>query len=140
MSKHLTRELIAEHAQVRPVLLQPVVVDRSFELPRGLYGATAALYLGFIATMALGLGNPGLIIPLAICAIFVAMAFAVPAMWVRMRPDSRVASLGWERFRGRGIATLSGRLSAGEAAVQMLMLPVLIFAWGIICVTIAALV
>lgn len=140
MSTHLTRELVALHADVREQLLQPVVIDRSFELPRGLYAATGVLYLGFLAIMAIGLPTPGLIVPLAICAVFMAMFFAVPAMWVRMKPASRVDALGWDRFRRAGIATHTGRLSAGEATAQMLILPVLIFAWAIICVTIAALV
>lgn len=140
MSTHLTRELVARHADVREELLQPVVVDRSFELPRGLYAATGVLYLGFLAVMAIGLSTPGLIVPLSICAVFMAMFFAVPALWVRMKPESRVDALSSDRFRRAGIATHTGRLSASEATVQMLMLPVLIFAWALICVTIVALV
>ena len=140
MSRHLTREAIAQYAEIRPQLLEPVVVDRSFELPKALYIATAALYLGFIGVMAVGFSTPGLIIPLAICAIFFGMFFAVPAMWVRMKPESAVKDLGWDRFRRQGVATMTGRLSAGEAAAQMLVLPMLIFLWAVACVTIAALV
>jgi hypothetical protein len=64
MSNHLTREAIAEHAKVRAQLLQPVIVDRSFELPKALYAATGGLYLGFLAVI--GLSTPGLLIPLTI--------------------------------------------------------------------------
>ena len=52
MSKHFTRELVAEQAII---LHSPQVtheVDRSFELPKGLYVATVAFYLGFLAVMA----------------------------------------------------------------------------------------
>jgi hypothetical protein len=140
MSRHLAREALAQHAEVRSRLLQPLIVDRSFELPVALYAATGTLYLSFIGVMAVGFSDPGLIIPLAICGIFIAMFFAVPAMWVRMKPESAVKELGWDRFHREGISTLTGRLTAGEAAAQMLMLPVLIFLWAIACVTIAALV
>ncbi|MCT2558521.1 hypothetical protein N0B51_05960 [Tsuneonella sp. YG55] len=140
MSKHLTRELVAGAAEVRTELLQPVTVDRSFELPRGLYVATAAAYLGFLAVLATGLSSPGLVIPLSICAFFIAMAVGVPAIWTRLKPDNRVAAMSWARFRRQGIMTHTGRLSSGEAAAQMLVLPILIFAWGIVCVTIAAVV
>jgi hypothetical protein len=139
MSRHLTREIAAEAAEVRTELLQPVTVDRSFELPRALYLATAGLYLGFVAVMAIGLATPGLAIPLAICAVFIGMFFAVPTIWTRMRRANPVAPLTWDRLRRQGIATMSGRLSAGEAAVQVLMLPALIFVWGIAAITIIAL-
>lgn len=139
MSRHLTREIVAQSAEVRTELLQPVTVDRTFELPRVLYLATAGLYFGFVAVMAVGLSTPGLLIPLVICAIFIGMFFAVPTIWTRMHPTNAVSPLTWDRLRRQGIATLSGRLSAGEAAVQVLMLPVLIFAWGIAAITIIAL-
>lgn len=139
MSRHLSREIVAQAAEVRSELLQPVTVDRSFELPTVVYGVTGGLYLGFIAIMALGLSNPGLVIPLVICAIFVGMFFAVPSIWTRMRPENPVAPLGWDRFRQKGIATWTGHLNASEAVVQVLMLPVLIFAWGIAVLAIIAL-
>ena len=138
MSRHLTRELVAATAEVRTELRQPITVDRSFELPHGLYLATGGLYLGFLAVLAVGLSSPGLIIPLTICAVFIVMAFAVPATWARLKPDNPVAPLAWARFRHQGIMTQTGRLSAGEATAQMLVLPLLIFAWAIVCVTIAA--
>lgn len=140
MSQKLSRDLIAETAVVHAQLPQPLTVDRSFELPAGLYVATASLYLGFLATMAIGLATPGLAIPIAICVVFVTMFFSVPGLWARMNPANPVKAMTWQRLRQRGIATLTGRLSAGEAAVQMLILPVLIFAWGVAMVTIAALV
>ncbi len=140
MSKQIARELVADVAVIHREICQPVVVDRSFELPKALYIATAALYFGFLVVMGVGLATPGLIVPLAICAIFFAMFFAVPAVWTRMNPANPVATLSWQRFQRDGIATLTGRLRPREAAVQMLVLPVLVFLWGIVCVTIAALV
>ena len=141
MSRHQTREAIGRTAILRASPpLPPLAGDRTFELPDVLYAITGGLYLGFVGVMAVGLAAPGLIVPLAICAVFIAMFFAVPAQWVRMRGDRQAASLDWQRFRRSGIATLTGHLSGGEAAVQMLVLPVLIFTWALVCVTIAALV
>ncbi|ANY20152.1 hypothetical protein A6F68_01639 [Tsuneonella dongtanensis] len=140
MSRHLTREIVAEAATVRTELLHPVTVDRTFELPRGLYLSTVGLYLGFLAVMAFGMGSPELIIPMVIFAFFIVAGFAIPAIWTRMRPNNPAGPLDWNRFRSKGVMTATGRLSAGEATAQMLVLPVLIFAWGIVCVTIAALV
>lgn len=138
MSRHLARNLVAERAIIRARLPVAPAVDRSFELPSALYAATAALYFAFLAVMAAGFSAPGLTVPLAICAVFLIAFFAVPIAFARV--DSRSCPLDFGRFRRQGIATLTGRLSAGEAAAQMLVLPVLILLWGFAVVTIAALV
>ena len=142
MAERLSRERVAERAIIHdaPELRPATRVDRSFELPAGLFVATAGCYLAFIATMAVGFGNPHLIIPLAICAIFIVMAFAVPALWMRMKPDHSTPLASWSRFGRQGIMTAFGRSSASAATVQVLILPVLILAWGFAVVTVAALV
>lgn len=138
MSRHLARDLIADRAIVRESIGKAPPVDRSFNLPPGLYAATGALYFGFIGVMALGFGNPGLVVPLGICAVFLAAFFAVPVIFARV--DRGARPMAYDRFRREGVATLTGRLSSGEAAAQMMVLPVLIFGWAIATVTIAALV
>ncbi len=116
----------------------PTVVDRTFELPGGLYLATVGCYLGFIAITALGFGAPQLVIPLVICTIIIIMGFAIPAIWVRMRPGSDTRSLSWGKFASSGIQTFTGRVTAGEAMAQVLVLPVLVLLWGVIIVSMAA--
>lgn len=142
MAERVSRQLIAEKALVHSetAMLPPAVVDRSFELPTRLYVATAALYLGFMAVMAIGFGNPELVLPVAVIVILIVAAFGAPAIWVRMAPGSRRAAKSWSRFRLDGIATEHGRTRARDAMVQVLILPVLIFLWGLAVVTIAALV
>ena len=48
MAEKLTRQFIAEKAIIReaPVSAAATRVDRSFELPTRLYGATVVLFLG----------------------------------------------------------------------------------------------
>ncbi|MEE4199487.1 hypothetical protein [Erythrobacter sp.] len=113
--------------------------DRNFEIPTAFYGATAALYLAFLAVMFAGLATPGLVIPMAIFTIFVIAMFGVPAIWTRLR-DNESAPMTVGAFRNAGIMTHTGRLSARDAGVQMLILPVLIVGWGMAAVTIAAIV
>ena len=114
-------------------------VNRTFGLPTGLYAVTVGAYLAFITLMASMLLNPGLVIPLAICALSVVAGFSVPTVWARMKPDSDSRPLTFGQFQHRGIDTLTGHLTAGEASVQVLILPVLILAWGIACAVIIAL-
>ena len=99
-------------------------VDRTFEMPGMLYGATVALYLGFIAMLGVGFSSPELAIPMAIFAIFIVGLFGAPGR----KPQARAKSFG-ELMRG-GIDTHTGRLKGRDAAVQMMILPVLIVAWG----------
>ena len=140
MSKHLTRELVAEQAAIVAAPKPRHEVDRTFELPKGLYAATVALYLGFLAVMATGLSSPGLVIPMVIFTLFIVAGFGVPAIWARLAPATRSRQMSFARLRRDGIATLTGRLSARDASIQMLILPVIIFCWGVTTVTIAALV
>jgi len=149
MSKHLTRELIADQANVVAApesspsvaqAIQPEQVDRTFEIPTGLYVTTAACYLAFLAILVTAFSSPGLIIPTAIFAIFIIGFFGVPTAWTRMAPGSTKRPMSWAKFSSNGIATLTGRLSAGEASVQVLILPVLVVLWALAVATIAALI
>ena len=140
MSKHFTRELVAEHAAIHAAPKVRHEVDRSFELPKGLYVATLAFYLGFLAVMAAGLSTPGLIIPMVIFTLFIVAGFGLPALWTRITPDHKGRNMSWARLASQGIATHTGRVSARDAAVQVLILPALVFCWGVATVIIAALV
>jgi hypothetical protein len=142
MAERITRQLVAEKALVHPeaALTLPHTVDRNFELPAALYIGTAAGYLGFLGLMTVAFGNPGLIIPMAIFVVFIAMLFGVAAMWMRMKPEHPQRLTAWNRFRRQGIMTAYGHSTAGAATVQVLILPGLILLWGVAVTVIAAVV
>jgi hypothetical protein len=142
MAQKRSRQRIAAEATIHDHLpvRQPTTVDRSFELPAGLWIATAGAYFGFIGVMALGFGSPGLIVPMAIFIVFFGMFFGVPALWMRMNPRNPQRLTPWGRFRESGVMTAYGRMTANAAIVQMLLLPVLILGWSLMVVTIAAVV
>lgn len=143
MAEQLPRAALAAHATIHaapPAAVAQPPVDRTFELPVGLYGTTVALYLGFVATMAIGFGAPALAIPMAVIVLTIVAGFGIPTIWTRLSPDSGQQPKTAGRFAHDGIATASGRSSARDASVQVLILPVLIFFWGIAVVIIAAVV
>ena len=142
MAEKLNRQLVAEKAIIHEAsaLRLPHAVDRSFELPTGLYVTIAALFFAAARVMAFGFAAPAMIVPTGIIAVFIAMFFAVPAMWVRMKPDDAPRPTSWARFQRDGVMTPFGRSTAGAATVQMLILPTLILVWGVAVVTIAAIV
>lgn len=142
MAERLNRQDVAEKAIIHeaPALTLPATIDRTFELPAALYVGTAGGYLGFLALMTMTFGNPGLVLPMAIFVLFILMGFGVAGMWMWMKPDHPQALTAWSRFRQRGIMTAFGHASSGAAAVQVLLLPALVFVWGLAIATIAAVV
>lgn len=130
-------QLLAEVADVRAVPVE-TETDRTFELPNALLVATVGLYFAIVAVFAVGFRDLGLIVPIAICVTYIAMAFGTPAMWTRMKPETKSAPLSWARFARTGIDTYTGRLGATEASIQVLILPVLILGWAIATTVIAA--
>lgn len=131
----------AELARIAEVSAAPVRtrVDRNFGLPTGLYVATVALYLAFMGVMTSLFLNPSLAIPLVVMVGFIIVAFGLAGMWTTMQPDNDTSPLSWGQFSSRGIQTLSGHLTAGEASAQVLILPVLILVWGLAIAVIVAL-
>jgi hypothetical protein len=115
-------------------------VDRTFELPTRLYVATVGLYFAFLAVMAIGFQTREMILPMAIFVIYIVMAFGVPALWVRMKPHHRSRAMDSFDYRENGIATHTGHTKAKDATAQVLILPILIFFWGVATVMIATLV
>ena len=146
MSKHIAEKLeqakfrivdAPKKAEDRP--RHQVEEDRSFEMPTSLYAITVGLYFAFLGIMFAGLASPGLGIPMVIFAIFILGMFGVPAIWTRLNPENRSQPMSLGKFNQNGIMTHTGRLAPRDAAVQMLILPVLIVLWGVAVVTIAAL-
>ena len=144
MVERLTRDTVAEkaivHAQL-PVAAHPrhqIETDRNFGLPTALYAMTALGYLGFLGLTAMAFGNPGLILPMALFVVFIAMFFGVNAMWARMKPGHTDHPLSWSRFASEGMETYTGRVTAGQASAQVLILPGVVLGWGVAVVTVAA--
>jgi hypothetical protein len=138
----LKRELIAEKAIVHSdlALHGPTIVDRTFELPRALYAMTVGLFLAFLGVMTIGFGNPELALPMVLFAFTIVAGFGICTIWATMKPEKDRRALSWNTFSRTGIQIATGRITAKEASIQVLMLPLLIFLWGIAAVIIAALV
>ncbi len=145
MSKQVQEQIVRGNARIVEAPVAQVVhrhqvdSDRNFEMPTALYAGTVGLYLAFLGVMFAGFGNPVLAIPMVIFATFIVAGFGVPAIWARLK-DNETAPLTMGAFKGKGIMTNTGRLLPRDAAIQMLILPVLIVLWACAVVVIAALV
>ncbi|KEO90810.1 hypothetical protein EH31_07165 [Erythrobacter longus] len=141
MSKQIQTQIEQGKARIvaAPAAKNAPVVDRSFGLPNRLYLVTVGAYLGFIAIMAIAFINPVLVIPMVIFAGFIIAAFGVPAIFTQLKGNDSKA-MTWGEFENKGIMTNTGPLAPAEAAIQVLVLPILLVFWGIAAVTIAAIV
>ncbi|MEO7410544.1 MAG: hypothetical protein ABIU10_04385, partial [Sphingomicrobium sp.] len=90
------------------------------------------------AIMAIGFQSRDMLLPMVIFVAYLAMLFGVPALWARMQPETATAPLSLGAFWEHGIQTYTGHNRAGAAAVQVLLLPVMVLLWGVAVVIIAA--
>ena len=112
--------------------------DQSFELPTGLYLAMGLMFAGFVAVLALAFHGQ-MAVSYGVIFAFLAMFFAVPALFPRMARHKGTRALKWHEFAERGIDTATGRSSAASATVLILALPFLILCFAIAVATIVAL-
>jgi hypothetical protein len=138
MTRKYDTEALTRIADVAIAPAPRETIDRTFELPTGLYAATVGAYLAFLGIMAAGFQSRDMILPMAIFTIYIVMAFGVPMLWARMNPANPSRALSWSRFEQEGIETWAGHISAKDAKLQVLILPVLVLLWGVAVVTIAA--
>jgi hypothetical protein len=135
MTEFASEPLDAEGAHPTPFA---VTVDRSFNLPPVLHMATFACFFAFLGIMLATFAGERMGLEIAICVVFVVMAFTVPAMWVRMGPAHASRPLGWDEFRRDGIATYTGVMHSHDAILQVLILPVLVLCWAVAIAIIVA--
>ena len=139
MSQLIQTHIEAGEARIVDAPTHAPEIDRSFNLPTGLFRTTVACYLAFIGVMALGFGNPVLVIPMVIFVGFIIAGFGVPAVFTRLKGNTS-EPLTSDQFKREGIATNTGRLASRDATAQVLILPVLLVCWGIAAAVIAAVV
>jgi hypothetical protein len=139
MTTRVKSETLLARDEIVAAPVERACTDQSFELPSGLYKAMAALFAGFIAVLALSFRGGHMAVAYGVIFAFIAAFFAIPAMFPAMASD-RKKSLSWAMFRYKGIHTATGHSTAGEATVLVLLLPFLIFCFGMAVAAIAMIV
>ena len=139
MTTRVKPEILVARDEIVAAPLERASTDQSFELPKGLYIAMAALFAGFIGVLSLSFRGGHMAVAYGVIFAFIAAFFAIPALFPAMAPEGK-RSLSWTMFRMRGVRTATGRSSAGEATVLVLLLPFLIFCFGMAVAAIAMIV
>jgi hypothetical protein len=139
MSIKLDRQQLAAIDSIAGAPDRPrACTERDFNLPVALHAGFFGLFLTYLGVMWAGFGNPNLLIPMAICIFFTAAFYVVPMLWTTMDGPNQTDAMGFDEMFARGVDIHTGRISGGGAAVQVLVLPVLILLWGVAVVVIAA--
>ena len=139
MTTRVKPEVLVARDEIVAAPAKRACTDQSFELPSGLYIAMAALFAGFIGVLSLSFRGGHMAVAYGVICAFIAAFFAIPAMFPGMAPDHKKA-LSWARFRMRGIHTATGHSSATEATALVLLLPFLVFCFGMAIAAIAMIV
>ena len=94
------------------------------DVPAAVGGLVVAPYVALLGVFfAFFAGSPLAFFSITICAVFVAMYFAVPRIFFGIEADpARRPSLS--QFIEGGIQTLTGRTGGKDALIQMLIVPV----------------
>jgi hypothetical protein len=140
MSRRQTREQLLVQNEIVAAPAKRACDDQSFELPTAIYVAMASMFVGFVAVLGFAFRGGHMAVVYGVIFAFIAAFFAVPALFPRMaREQRRTQALSLFDFGDRGIATATGRASARDATILVLLLPFLILCFGIAVATIAAL-
>ncbi len=132
MSVRQPIEQLQERARIVPApVLRRKRGERTFELHPAIHLMLIGAYSSFVGILCMAFMGPDLIIPAAIVAISVVGLFLVPALWGRVAPDDGLRKQSWAEFMDEGVECITGRLTAGEAMAQILVLPALMIGLGV---------
>lgn len=139
MSLRQSQELLFARDEIVDAPPKRACEDQSFELPAGLYIAMATMFAGFVAVLSFAFNSGHMAVAYGVIFAFIAAYFAVPALFPRMAPRKATKALRFFEFGHRGIATATGRATALEATILVLLLPFLILCFGIAIAAISVL-
>jgi hypothetical protein len=141
MSGRLKQEQLLARDEIVAAPAERACKDQTFEFPPGIYVAMASMFAGFVAVLSFAFRGGHLAVVYGVIFTFIAAFFAVPTVFPAMAPDeTSTKALSWFEFGDRGIATATGRASARETTILVLLLPFLILCFGIAVAAIALLV
>ena len=139
MTTRVRPEILVARDEIVAAPSQRACDDQNFELPSRLYVAMIAFFAGFVGVLSLAFRGGHMAVVYGVIFAFIAAYFAVPAIFPAM-PLSAKKPMSWSTFRVWGIQTPTGRATPVEATVLVLLLPFLIFCFGMAIAAIAMIV
>ena len=112
--------------------------ERTFELHPAVHFMVIGAYFAFAGILCLTFMGENLIVPAAIIAIGIASLFVTPGLWAWVNPDDGLRKQSWGEFMTEGVECITGRLTAGQALAQILVLPALMVGLALVFAVVKA--
>lgn len=128
MVGHQVRQELIAQGEVVAGPIERACTDQTFEIPGGVYVTMAVMFVGFVTVLAMVLRGGHLVVAFGAIFAFIAAYFTVP--WMFPRTAGKKA-LSWDDFSNRGLMTATGHVSARETTILVLLLPTLVFCFGL---------
>ncbi|HEX8534358.1 MAG TPA: hypothetical protein VF662_09330 [Allosphingosinicella sp.] len=97
--------------------------ERVFDIHPAVHLMLVGTYFSFAGILCTAFMGRDLIVPAAIVAIGIASLFLTPGLWARVAPDDGLRKQSWSEFLHEGVECITGRLTAGQALAQIMVLP-----------------
>lgn len=103
--------------------------ERVFDLHPALHAGVFGGFFAYLGIMWAAFATRELVIPFVIFAVFLAAAWIVPALWAKVA-ETPGAKPSFSEFLRDGFACETGRITAGAAMGQVLIMPAMLILWG----------
>jgi Flp pilus assembly protein TadB len=124
MSIHIPAHEIEQKARIVAAPLKRNRGDRVFDIHPAVHVSLLGTYLAFAGILMATFMGKDLIVPAAIIVIGIVSLFLTPGLWARVAGDD-LRKQSFAEFLQEGVDCITGRLTAGQALAQIMVLPVL---------------
>lgn len=124
MSIHQPVAALQKKATVVPVA-RPNRGERAFDIHPAVHAMLLGSYLAFAGILMTAFMGDDLKVAAGIIVIGILSLFITPAWWSRVVPDDGARKQSWAEFLQEGVECITGKLTAGQALAQIMVLPAL---------------
>jgi Flp pilus assembly protein TadB len=137
MSIHIPAREIEQQAQIVTAPLKRNRGERVFDLHPAVHFALLGLYLAFAGILMTAFMGEHLIVPAVIIIVGILSLFVTPGLWARVAGDD-LRKRSFAEFLQEGVDCITGRLTAGQALAQIMVLPALMVGLALVFAVIKA--
>ncbi len=138
MSIRIPAVEIEQKARIVAAPLKPNRGERVFDIHPGVHAILIGTYFAFAGILLTAFMGENLVVPSAIVLIGIASLFVTPGLWARVSPNDGLRKQSWSEFMAEGIECITGRLTAGQALAQILVLPGLMVSLALVFAVVKA--
>ncbi len=124
MSTHIPAREIETKARIVAAPLLRNRGERVFDIHPAVHSALIGTYLAFAGILLATFMGKDLIVPAAIVLVGIVSLFVTPGLWARVAADD-LPKQSFAEFLQEGVDCITGRLTAGQALAQIMVLPAL---------------